>query len=202
MRPSTPPDLDDRVRRSARVTRVADYVVALVLALPLAAMGGGALADDAPVIGAGLLATALGLLATVTIRLRLRYGPQARRWIERLEQEADTPHGWRDVDIWFVVPSLHETSRSQRTALIAPPGGRPRLAQQLLVEAGAGLDAGPGRQWGDGGRGRPILLEKDGQPLWASRPARGRRGVVADRAAAAVPLSGSRLLRPDRPGGG
>jgi hypothetical protein len=203
MTPAAPDDLPDRVRRSARIARVSDYGAALVVAIPLLAIGGGTIADDAPGLGAAILAAGVGLLVVVGVRLRRRYGARGRRWIARLEKAAATSQGWRDVDIWFVVPSLDETHRSQRTALVAEPGGRPRLAQQLLVEAGAGLEAGRGRQWGPGRRGEPVILEKDGQPLWPSRPARGRRGVLAYRFAAAVPLSGNRLLRPgaapDRP---
>jgi hypothetical protein len=197
MTPASPADLADRVRRSARMTRVTDYGTALVIALPLLAIGGGTMADDAPGLGAAIVAAGVGLLTLVAVRLRLRYGTRGRRWITRLEEAAASPQSWHDVDIWFVVPSQVENHRSQRTALVAEPGGRPRLASQLLVEAGAALEAGRGRQWGAGRRGEPVILEKDGEPLWPSRPARGRRGVLAYRAAAALPLSGSRLLRPD-----
>ncbi len=196
MNPSPPQDLPDLVRRSARTTRITAYVSVFVFAVPMAAIGLGALLDDAPGLGISLLAAAALLVAAVTFTLRLRFGAQGKRWEQRLQHAAGEGTGWREVEVWFVRPSLVENERSQRVALIAEPGGKPYLASKLLVTAGAGLPAGPGRLWSPAGPGRPALLEVGGQHLWPSRPAQGRWGTGMARFAAAVPLSTSTLERP------
>jgi hypothetical protein len=193
---SPPPDLAERVRRSARVDRVTAYVTALVVAIPLSAIGVGALADDATGVGAAFLGVAMVLLVVTGGALRRRYGPGGSRWSDRLREAAAAPGDWREVDVWFVRPSLVENHRSKRTALIAEPGRPPHLASTLLVEAGAGLSAGRGRVREPVQAGRPLLLEKDGEPLWPCRPARGRLGAWVHRTVAALPLSSATLERP------
>lgn len=196
-RPTEPPDLPELVRRSARLERVVTGVSAVaVLTVPVA-MGAAALAGDALASGAtilGLVALTLAVLIVISWR---RYGRRGERWLDRLRTAASEPGAPRQVEVWFVVPSLQEGVRSQRTALVAEPGGRPVAVAKLLVELGRGLEPGPAWAWG-GERGEPLFLEKDARSLWPVRPTKGRFEVALVRVAAAIPLSTGTLLRPRR----
>ena len=172
-------------------------MTALVVALPLLAVGLAAGLDDAPGLGATLAAVGVFCVLSVTVALRRRYGPDGSRWQGRLEEAAGADNDWHEVEVWFVRPSLQENERSQRIALVAEPNARPHLASKLLVTSGAGLHPGRARLWSPTGPGHPALLEKDGHALWPSRPAQGRVGVMLARIAAAIPLSTSVLERPE-----
>jgi hypothetical protein len=194
-RPTEPLELPDLVRRSARLERVSTGVAAVLLLIAPVAVGAAAIADDAPVVGAtvlGLVAVTLAGLIGTSWR---RYGRRGDRWVEQLRTAAAQAGAPRQVEVWFVVPSLEEGGRSQRTALVGEPGGRPVRAAKLLVELGRGLEPGPAWAWG-GERGEPLLLEKDARSLWPARPTKGRVEVALVRFAAAIPFSTLTLLRP------
>jgi hypothetical protein len=196
-RPTEPRALAELVRRSARAERATTGLTAALLLVAPIAMGAAAFADGAPIVG-GVILGSVGLLVGGLVATSWRrYGRGGGRWLERLRASADQVGSPRQVEVWFVVPSLEEGPRSQRTALIGEPGGRPFATAKLLVESGQGLEPGPAWAWG-GERGEPLFLEKDARSLWPARPTKGRVEVSLVRAAAAIPFSTLTLLRPAR----
>lgn len=192
--PMEPTDLDDLARRTAAVERLATGVSAVLL-IPLGVIGAAALAGGETVVGLVVLAVVVATLGGIVITSWRRYGRRGERWAARLREAASRAGPPREVEVWFVVPSLDEGPRSQRTALVGDPGGRPDRASKLLVEAGTGVPPGRGLAWEAEGGG-PLFLEVGGTPLWPARPAKGRAEVALVRFAARIPLSTLTLRRP------